>query len=807
MGRGATYFGVFLVAMATLMLEILIIRIISVIAWYHLAFFVISLAMLGLTAGAILVFLWPKLFPAEKAATRLAQSSLWFALSIPLALMIALRIPMNPVTDAGSFLSLLMAGSAWALPFIAGGVTITLALTQAGLPAGKVYGIDLCGAAAGCASVIIVLRFMDAPSGAIFAGAVAALAAVFFAYAAGSRLHWAGLAVAGLTLLTLANAASSPPPLRPTLIKGKHEDAGTLAYARWNTYSRVTMTRPRTVTPFFWSVSPRIPEASLQPVNMSMILIDSLAGTAMAIGPMPVTENHYLGWDMPAFAQFLRPTGPAAVIGVGGGRDILEALRAGHKPVVGLEINDLIVGLHDSEFSDLARHPDVEIVADEARSYLNRETRRFDLITMSLVDTWAASAVGAYSLSENGLYTVEGWETFLSRLTPAGIFTVSRWYVPASPVETARMIALAMQALWSTGADHPQDHMVLIYNPDTSGRVLATLLVSPSPLSDADLRLVDEMTARLGYKILVAPGRRPENSLLRELTAQATPAAMMTWAGSQAMDLYPSTDNRPFFFNTLKPGDWLRSDLAASGRDDPSVLGNLQATQTLIYATLVALILTVVTIVLPLLWRRRSLPSLGGTNIAAAALYFAAIGLGFMFVQMGLLSRLNVLLGHPTLALVVVLGSIIFFTGMGSLLSTHIPLNRGHVRVVYPLIPAALILAGSYFMLPLMSWGATGGLAVRAAISILLIAPVGLGLGLCFPLGLRIVTRLEASHAGGKGGMGPWLWGINGAFGVCAGGLALATSMVWGIQTTMIVGSLCYTLLPLCTYRLIRSAE
>jgi hypothetical protein len=519
-----------------------------------------------------------------------------------------------------------------------------------------------------------------------------------------------------------------------------------------------------------------------------------------------VAENRYLGWDMPAFAQFLRPTGPAAVIGVGGGRDILEALRAGHKPVVGLEINDLIVGLHDSEFSNLAHHPDVEMVADEARSYLNRETRRFDLITMSLVDTWAASAVGAYSLSENGLYTVEGWETFLSRLTPEGIFTVSRWFVPEAPVETARMMALAMQALWSTGADHPQDHLVLIYNPNSSGRVLATLLVSPSPLSTEDQRQVDEMAARLGFQVLVSPGRTPASPLLKELTAQPTPAAMMAWAGTQPMDLIPPTDDRPFFFNTLRPGDWLRSDLVASGRDDPSVLGNLQATQTLIYATLVALILTLLTIVLPLVLRRRSLPSLGGASITAAALYFAAIGLGFMFVQMGLLSRLNVLLGHPTLALVVVLGSIIFFTGMGSLLSTRVPLDRGHMRVIYPLIPAALILAGSYFMMPLMEWGATGGLAMRAGISILLIAPVGLGLGLCFPVGLRLVTRLEESHPGGKGGMGPWLWGINGAFGVCASGLALATSMVWGIQTTMIVGSLCYTLLPLCTYRLVTAS-
>jgi hypothetical protein len=257
----------------------------------------------------------------------------------------------------------------------------------------------------------------------------------------------------------------------------------------------------------------------------------------------------------------------------------------------------------------------------------------------------------------------------------------------------------------------------------------------------------------------------------------------------------------------LKPNSWLAATQKVNALD-MSFLGNLQATQTLIYSIAVSLILTLITIVAPLFIRRHDLRATPGRVLFAASAYFALIGLGFMYVEMALLSRLNVLIGHPTLALAVLLGGIILFTGVGSLLSAFVSIERSVVALLYPLVPAVLLCITGWFMHSLED-AMSATTAVRVAISIGLIAPCALGLGLCFPLGLRLVERTEnvLRSRGTKVSLGPWLWGINGAFGVCASGLALGTSMVSGIQTTLFVGAVCYFILPLASFYLARSTK
>jgi hypothetical protein len=263
----------------------------------------------------------------------------------------------------------------------------------------------------------------------------------------------------------------------------------------------------------------------------------------------------------------------------------------------------------------------------------------------------------------------------------------------------------------------------------------------------------------------------------------------------------------------LKPSSWLmgREDVNSM---DLSFLGNLQATQTLVYATLVSALLTLLTVITPMLLRRRDFPALGKANVFAAAGYFALIGLGFMYVEMGLLSRLNVFLGRPTLALCVLLASMILFTGLGSMLSGNLRLERARWAVFFPLLPAALIVASAALLPLAMTAFEASGTFTRVAVSLALIAPTALGLGLGFPLGLRLCERMELqvlgetearAHHGAA--LGPWLWGINGACGVCASGLALGTSMVFGIDVTLLIGAACYALLPLAAARLYRAGS
>lgn len=812
MDHRKTYAGVFLVAAATLVLEILATRITSVVAWYHLAFFVISLAMLGMTAGAVVVFLLPSKFTDEQIPARLVQSALGLSILGPLAVYVALQIPLEPITDTDAFMAMLGYGGALAIPFTVSGVTLTLALTRAGLPPGLVYGVDLVGAAMGAVAVIGLLDVVDAPSGVLAASAGAALAAACFAAAnpdggTKARNISAGLAVA-LLGATVYNARSDEPLLRPTWVKGQKEIPSLYEFSGWNTYSRVTVLRTLPLPPALWAPSRTMPKPLMRLMPQRAITIDGAAGTVMANldtnldddVPGSVDQHEYLAWDVTSFAHRMRPKGPAAVIGVGGGRDVLEAVRVGHDPVLGLELNDLIVSLHTDvmrDFSGLADLPAVELVAAEARSYMSRDTAKYSVITMSLIDTWAATGAGAYALSENGLYTVEGWRIFMDRLEDDGIFTVSRWYKPDSPGETARMLGLAMETLWQMGAKEPLEHIILLQNMS-----IATLLVSPKPFSSRDLDLMQNEAVKRGFNMMLTPRKLPVNPLLKELATKKTREQMWTWAEGQLFDLTPPTDERPFFFNMLRPSTWF--DAPEEVEDlDLAFLGNLHATQTLVYATLASVILTAFAVLVPLFSRRRDLRSYPTLDVGAACLYFALIGLGFMFVEMGLLSQLNVFLGHPTLALAVLLGGIIFSAGLGSLLSSRVDVTQATMARAYPLIPAVLVTIAGLATGPLLHALTAAPIGARVAVGIALVGVPALGMGLGFPLGLRLVSGIGGSD---RADLGPWMWGVNGACGVVATGLALTSSMAWGISTTLAIGAACYFALPLCTWRLHASA-
>jgi spermidine synthase len=801
--RSLTYVGIFAVALSTLMLEVLLTRITSVIAWYHLAFFVISLAMLGMTAGAVAVFLLPGVFAEERVPERLAQSAMAFAATSPVAIGLAMAIPLLPIDGLMDFFALLVYGGALAVPFCLGGVTLTLALTRAGLPASIAYGVDLVGAALGCALVIPLLDAFDAPSAALIAASLGAVGAACFGLARGvpgrGQVAGSSILAAVLIALGLANASAEPPPLRPAWVKAKPEDPEIYSWIGWNTYSRVSVTKTEITPPYMWAGSRLMPPELGAPTKQRTITIDGAAATMMFEHADELEHHAHIDWDITSFAHQLRPTGPAAVIGVGGGRDVIVAARFGHESVVGVELNDLIVQLHTSvmaDFSRLTRIPGVELVSDEARSHMSRETRRFSVITMSLIDTWASTGAGSYSLSENGLYTVEAWQVFVDRLEDDGIFTVSRWYHPKSPGETARMLALAIEVLSRRGVADPHRHLILLQNFN-----VATLLLSPTPFGKADLDTMQKAAVEMGFSMLATPRRGPlHEGPLQQLWALDSREALWEWARSQELDLTPPTDDRPFFFNTLKPRTWLR-DPESVDELDVSFLGNLQATQTLVYATLVSLLLTLVTVIGPLLARRRELREVGGKDLAAATAYFALIGLGFMFVEIGLLSRLNVFLGHPTIALAVLLGGIILFTGLGSLASGKLAVEAGgKLAKLYPLGPFVLVSLAAVASGPLTHAFVASSMGVRVAVGLACVALPALGMGLGFPLGLRLVQRRRQLDGGPD--LGPWLWGINGAAGVCASGLALGCSMVWGVPTTLAVGASCYLLLLGCTWRL-----
>ena len=229
---------------------------------------------------------------------------------------------------------------------------------------------------------------------------------------------------------------------------------------------------------------------------------------------------------------------------------------------------------------------------DEARSWLARSTDRFDILQMSMIDTWAATGAGAFTLSENGLYTLEAWSLFLDRLEPDGAFTVSRWYAPGDVNETGRMISLAVATLMKRGVEEPRRHVFAV-----ATQQIATLVASPSPFSEKDRRALKKAADDLGFRILMSPTVDAESPILQGIAGAGDFDELLRWTRSLDLDLSPPEDDRPFFFNQLpfyQPAKVWR--LATSGGRPQGVIdGNLQATVTLLAILLVSFALVVAT--------------------------------------------------------------------------------------------------------------------------------------------------------------------------------------------------------------------
>ncbi|HEY2250332.1 MAG TPA: hypothetical protein VGH74_04695, partial [Planctomycetaceae bacterium] len=540
------YLGTFLLALVMLALEITLTRILSVTTYYHLAFLAISTAMLGMTAAATTVFLNPQRFSAERLAPNLGRACLEFAIAVPVALALLCLIPVVLDASVMSALGLLAVTAACTLPFYFAGMAITLVLTKCSLPIGFVYASDLVGAAMGCLLVLGGLEFLDAPSLILLCGAIGAVAGAVYSWGRELRkLRALNLGVAiVLAAMTIVNAQSSR-FIRPLVVKGRVQPATSYLLERWNSFSRIAVFPEMTTGANLWGPSPMTPR---EPLHQYYMHIDGEAGTVMRQFHSRDDIEH-LRYDVTNVAHAVRPGGAACVIGVGGGKDVQSALLFGHSSVVGIDVNPIFISLIEHEFRDfvrLADRKDVKLVVDEARSYLSRSDEKFSVLQMSLIDTWAATGAGAMTLSENALYTVEGWRAMIDRLDDDGLFTVSRWYDPNNLGETGRLISLATMVLLENGVTRPADHLVLV----TQGRV-ATLILSKRPFSAADLDALDDFCGQMKFNVVATPRESPENPVLKKILAVTSPAELLRIHSDSPFRIDPTTDEDPHFFNML----------------------------------------------------------------------------------------------------------------------------------------------------------------------------------------------------------------------------------------------------------------
>jgi hypothetical protein len=779
----ASYIGLFMVALATLMYEILLTRIFSVTMLYHFAFVALSVAMFGMTVGALIVYLCPAVFIPARLHRWLAVAALAFPIAMVFSFLTQLSVPFRVHPSIVAIYAIGFTYAVIAVPFVVSGVVVCLSLTGFPSKVSRLYAADLAGAAVGCVLLIPVLDYSDGPTAVLWVSFLASLGAIAFASPAGGRLRTAALTVSGLLLVAAAGHTvlvwKHFPVFRILYIKGSFEARP--LYEKWNSYSRVRVNgnQNASVEPQGWGLSRALPP-DLR-VSQLQMDIDVVAGTVMTgYDGNPDTVRH-LGYDVTNIGYRVRPGGSALVIGAGGGRDVLSALTLGATSVVAVEINKDILRTVNGRFGDFTGHldrdPRVRFVNDEARSYVARSREHYGVIQISLIDTWAATAAGAFVLSENAIYTSEAWTTFLQHLTPDGVLSVSRWYYRDSPAEMYRTTTLAVDALRRIGIDDPRSHLVIVRNmtmanrPETPDGV-GTLLVSRRPFTDAELATIDRISSDLGFEVMFSP-RQSRDEVFPRLTAPDADA----FVASYPLRINAPTDNSPFFFNMLRLRDIFRLDRLESGKQS----NNLKAVATLAILLGIVSALTTLCIALPLWMSKTDL-----TGSHALLVFFAAIGVGFMLVETSQMQRLIIALGHPTYALSVVLFALLLSSGMGSYLTTGVTtegIGRTGMIRLSALVGVLILIGAATPAIVRATMAASTPVRIAAAVGLLF--PGGLMMGMAFPLGMKLAAHRAAA-------LTPWLWGINGAASVLASVLSVCIALGWSISAAFYAGCVAY---------------
>ncbi|MGA2389271.1 MAG: hypothetical protein ABSF97_09940 [Candidatus Sulfotelmatobacter sp.] len=763
--------GLGLSSFATLLLELALTRLFSVILFYHFAFLAISIALLGLGAGGVFAYVRKPQLSRNTTRTLGSRLCLLNSIAILLVLEIVLHVPVALEVSGKNFLNLTVIYLTSAVPFFLTGVLFSVIFSRESRRIPLLYGADLGGGALACVAVVPLLNWIGGPNTILMASAALAVAAAVWAPSHNGR-RLAGALLAFFLILISANLSDKL--IDVVYAKGVFRNPAWVEFARWNALSRVEVDR--------WGPA-------------KSVVIDADASTYI----MNVEPDHVQGtpWEgilmsaPPALANVLRPRGNFAIIGPGGGVDVLRALTNGSPSVTGIEINPIIAntimrGRYATYSKHLYQRPDVDMHVTDGRSYLRSSPKKFDVVQMTLVDTWASTAAGAFALSENNLYTVEAFREYFEHLNPDGMIAITRWEF-REPREALRVVAEAMEALHRLGVADPARNFIVASQglPNEDGIPVVVLAKKTAFTPEEEAAVQAHFLKYPDLHPLYLPSS-PQPNPFGNLIASNDPYA---FARSYAYNVAPVDDNAPFFFFTLKPDQILTNGHSLHRGIDWKVnLGVL----VLLLVLVISLLAVITFLIFPLALR-------GGTvrQSPFPLLYFVSVGLGYIFVEIAFIQRFVLFLGHPTYALTVVIFLLMLSSGAGSFFS-----RRWLPRTQLAWMPIVLVIAAllvDVFFLPrwLETWVGFE-LNVRIAISSLLLAPLGFFMGMPFPTGLRaLASRFNSNpnqYDPAEDNAVEWAWAMNAAASVLGSVLAMVIAIQFGLNITLACGVATYLL-------------
>ena len=767
--------GISFISAAVLVLEVSMTRIFSFILWYHYAFMMITVALLGFGASGIFLMLSKKMRSIDLRFIGIAGAAL-FSVSTIMALLVVSQLPFDPsrLGKEWSALVLLVVNFlALTIPFFFAGLIIAAVISRRSDIVNQVYFLDLVGGGTGCLATIALFSFLGG-QGMVFLAAVLGMCAAFLFSINASRMAVWSSAAATVVIAVLMFFAGDLIPLYPMptkslmswLDKSKFPHSK-LVFTGWNAYSRIDVVEDTKI--LYWLYNPAFPRF-FPPTKQ--IVIDGDAATTVMEGDIKGSRAAFLSVIPSSLPyEWFRPE-KALIIGSGGGVDISSAIVNDVREIDAVEMNPLIVDLMMTRYAEASGNiysrSGVQAHLKEGRNFIRNSPNRYGLIQLTLIDTWAALSSGAYSLSENYLYTVEAFEDYYDHLSPGGVIAITRWYWNP-PLETLRLCSIGMKALESRGAANPRDHFAIY----TMG-VVSTVVISRDPLSRSKMDQLYVLCGEKKFDVIYDP-----------YMPHATPLEALFSGGDREeyirrapYDITPSYDDKPFFFQFTRWGDL---NIVKAFQRNPffSTPGRL----ILVIIFLLSLLFSFAFILLPLLLGRKQ--DLNARAGFPYLFYFFGIGISFMLLEIYFMQKFNLLLGHPVYSLSLVLFSLLVFSGIGSLLSKKI------IRGSYKRLGAAILVLSCLIVLLSVSLPTIFFLSlgtpffVRVLLTLAILFPPGFLMGLPFPSGISFAGRMNA-------GVIPWLWAMNSFASVISSSLCVLIAIEFGFMIVALISSLGY---------------
>src|ERR671922_1374001 len=751
--RKLLFAGIFLTALSGLVLEVAITRIFSAAIWYHFAFVAVSVALVGLGASGLVVQYGVKKLRGKWAENLTIFSAWGITIFIPITLFV-----MHALASQVIFLPLFMA--LFSVPFFFVGIIISAAFNAFGSVAGRLYASDLVGASAGAFLVVLFLMLTGGEGANLIVGLISAISATIFSLIAKDtrKIIVSFIFVAFAISLLLVNYATQTfaIPTDPTAHKDlpmylRDHPGSKIVKTQWNSFSRIDVVEGGEGTEGL----------------VAKVFIDGGAGTNI-ISWDGNTESRQ---ELPTWMQYLpfkmMQDPKVLVIGSGGGRDIVAALVSGSKDVTSVEINPIIydtVKSYGEKAGNVYSHQYVSSHVDEGRSFITRSSEKYDIIYVPFVDTWASVSSGGLSVSENFLYTLEGFQQYYDHLTDRGKIVTVRLLIDAP-----RFISTYAKLLEQNGI--PQDqlyrHLIMVTSDSYTQDPSVTMVIfSKSPFTDEEIRFLSQSFSQYEYKPMLVPGqimREPYSALL---SGQINLDQFYSMFNTK---VYPVTDDNPYFLSFEKPLP--------------------RAVEVLLYASfgIVAIFLLV-----PFAWMKQrgkeeEVLGVNKSQIGTATVipYFAALGMGFILIELALLQKLILLMGNPTMTFALLLFTLLISSGAGSLFSPRIAKNnmKNLVFVIGGIAGLGILYV---FFLPHIIYSTIAEpVEIKSIVSIAILAPIGFLMGMPLPTGMRLLKVHRPEYI-------PWMWAVNGAFSVLGAVLAVIIGIMYGSSEAMILGILIY---------------